>query len=142
MTTNQIYAHTESLARVITVGNDVAPGTPGRTAAGEPYVTLTGSGDHKPQGSVLLPDGTEAAFDVRSRGGVGLADDEATVAFDGTFAFPVTGTPADGDIVYLTGSGTLSKTGTDVFGVVEFARPASGDYAVKIGNQFVAPSAP
>ena len=140
MTTNQIYPHSEALARAIVVGNDVAPGTPGVTKAGEPYVTLTGSGDHKPKGSIILPDGSEAEFVLRDRGGVGLADNEATVAFDGTFAFPIAGSPAEGDIVYLTGSGTISKTGTKVFGVVEFARPADGDYAVKIG-QFTAPTA-
>lgn len=144
MAKNMIFGDVPSLRRVVEVGSNVAPGTPVRTAFG-PGVTLTGSGDYKPKASTL--EGVE--YEVRDRGGVGLGDKEATVAFSGSFAFDITHSkPASvkaGDLVVMADASSreLTIAGADstpdaatVFGVIEFVRSTdadSADVVVRIG---------
>lgn len=67
-------------------------------------------------------------------GGVGLADDEASVTFSGSFEFPVTGalTSTGNDVaVYITSAGALTLTvGTNtLFGHTDYPK----DYVKRAG---------
>lgn len=133
MSKNMIYADIRSTRRARTVGNDVAPGTP-VMVDGRAGVTVTGSGDYSR--NVVVGPYTVAV----EGGGVGLLDDQATVAFSGTWAFPVAGATAatpEGTPVYIDEDGELTLTATDneAFGVVDFFRgeTSATDTAVKIG---------
>lgn len=133
MTTNMVYGDIPSTRRVVEVGSKVAPGTPVATALGA-GVTLTGSGDFKPTARTI--EGVE--FPLRDRGGVGLGDTEATVAFSGSFAFEIEGadeTTEAGTQVYVA-DGKAALTGDVPLGKVEFVRPGADgtvDVVVKIG---------
>lgn len=138
MATNMIYNDIETERRTAVVGNDVAPGTP-LIVGGRPAVTVTGSGDYDGNAVSIVANGVTTIL-AGGRGGVGLLDDEATVTFTGTYAFPVTGASvatARGTVVYRTSGGVLTLTATSntKFGVVEFFRgELSGtDTAVTIG---------
>ena len=106
---------------------------------------MTGSGNYKGQeGTITKPavdglKGVEIKFG-NSRGGESLQDTEATVAFTGTIAGPVVGatsSTAQGTLVYLTSSKTLTLTaGSNTkFGVVQFFRgeKSATDTAVTFG---------
>lgn len=143
---NMIFGDVPSLRRVVTVGNKVAPGTPGRIDD-KPFVTITGSGDNPVKAHTQ--EGVE--YVLRERGGVGLMDPEATVTFTGSFAFDVVGAKAateQGTKVYLkdgasagaganvkTGTLTLTAEGGTLFGTVDFFRgeTSATDTVVKIG---------
>lgn len=140
MALNVIFSDVESERRATVVGNDVAPGTP-MIVGGRPVVTITGSGDYT---NGLTTTGNTVLDDLlgvgEANGGVGLADDQATVSPTGTYAFPVTGasvatTPQTA--VYITSGGALTLTaGSNTkFGVVEFFRgeESATDTAVTIG---------
>lgn len=136
MATNMIYSDTRSLRRPIEVGSKVAPGTPGVTVAGVPYVTVSGSGDNAV--TKTLVDGTVVT--TSERGGVSLRDTYATVAFDGSWAFDVDG--ADVDVVeespvYIESDGTLTLDDTtgEPYGVVDFFRgeKSATDTVVRVG---------
>lgn len=139
---NRIYNDIESLRRVRTVGNNVAPGT-ALLDAGKPAVTLTGSGDYVNTASIDFGNGDTIAF-TRKGGGIGLKDNQATLTYTGTYAWDVEGASAtaaydedgNGKIVYITDDGdlTLEEGGTE-FGVVDFFRGelSPTDTAVKIG---------
>ena len=123
---------------------------PAATKAGTPLiikeksaVTLTNRGDVASE-SLTINDVSGSRTVIFSRGGVGLADDEASVAYTGTYLFPVTGATA-GDTatntkVYITSAGALTLTvGTNtLYGVVY--RPKdwtniAGSLPVKIGSE-------
>lgn len=142
---NRIYGDVEEQRRVITVGSNVAPGTP-LIRQGTPYVTITGSGDHTngltSTGNAVI----DLALGVgEGNGGIGLLPTQATVSPTGTYSFPVEGssvtaayeTDGSGKLVYITSAGalTLTATGNTLYGRVEFFRGEDGptDTAVKIG---------
>lgn len=139
MATNQIMADVESMRYVAEVGNDVAPGT-AMLLGDVPVVTITGSGDYDGNAITMTANGVTTTL-VGGRGGVGLADDQATVSPTGAYAFDVTGatdavTPGV-TLVYITSAGvlTLTDTDNDRFGVVEFFRgeDSATDTVVRIG---------
>lgn len=140
MALNVIFSDVESERRATTVGNDVAPGTP-LIVGGRPVVTITGSGDYT---NGLTTTGNEVIDQMlevgEANGGVGLADDQATVTPTGTYAFDVTGATVatvPGTAVYLTSAGalTLTEGSNTKFGIVEFFRGETSetDTAVTIG---------
>ena len=138
MASNVIYSDIESERRVANVGSEVAPGT-AVIVGGRPAVTITGSGDYAGNAITVSGQGMSQVI-AGGRGGVGLADEDATVSFSGTYAFDVAGasvSTANGATVYITGDGdlTLTGTGNTKFGVVEFFRGATSatDTAVTIG---------
>lgn len=106
---------------------------------GKPVVALTNRGDN---GQDIVVNGVTYPI---SRGGVGLADDEASLAQNGTFEFPVTGalaTTEQGTPVYfVAGSGgdpdTLSLTGSVLYGRVNYPKDytfATGILPVRVGG--------
>lgn len=140
MALNVIFSDIESERRATTVGNDVAPGTP-LIVGGRPVVTITGSGDYTngltSTGNTVIDQMLEVG---EGQGGIGLADDQATVSPTGTYAFDVTGADKDtapGTAVYLTSGGalTLTEGSNTKFGIVEFFRgeTSATDTAVTIG---------
>lgn len=111
--------HKFTKTEVWTVGNDVAPGTAVLDINGQPGVTVTGSGDYTTTFAV----GPYTITGINDTAG-GLLDDQATVAVDGAFRFPVAGASAatpGNTLVYLAADGTLTLTaGTDdPFGKVD-----------------------
>ena len=139
MALNVIFSDVESERRATTVGNDVAPGTP-LIVGGRPVVAITGSGDYSGNAVTLSVPGSADVVLAGGRGGVGLADDQATVSPTGTYAFDVEGATdatTPGTVVYLAAAGTLTLTEADAtkFGVVEFFRGelSATDTAVTIG---------
>ena len=140
MALNVIFSDVESERRATTVGNNVAPGTP-LIVGGRPVVTITGSGDYTNGLTTTCNTVIDQMLEVgEGQGGIGLADDQATVSTTGTYAFDVTGADVDtapGTVVYLTSAGALTLTeGTNTkFGIVEFFRgeTSATDTAVTIG---------
>ena len=139
-----VYEDLRGERRPAIVGPGLAPVTPVQVL-GRPGVTVTGSGNYKGQeGTITKPavdglKGVEIKFG-NSRGGESLQDTEATVAFTGTIAGPVVGatsSTAQGTLVYLTSSKTLTLTaGSNTkFGVVQFFRgeKSATDTAVTFG---------
>lgn len=138
MTKNMVYSDVESERRPAVVGTNVAPGSP-RIVGGRPVVTITGSGDYAGNAVTLTANGVTTTL-AGGRGGVGLADNEATVSPTGSYAFPVTGATsatARGTAVYLTSGNvvTLTASGNTKFGIVEFFRGelSATDTVVTIG---------
>lgn len=138
MATNVIYQGTREEQRAVPVPTKTPPGK-ALIVGGRPAVTITGSGDYDGNKITLTANG-ETTVLAGGRGGVGLKDLEATVAFTGTYAFPVTGASAATSpqtTVYITSGGvlTLSASGNTKFGVVEFFRgeKSETDTAVTIG---------
>lgn len=134
MSKNQVFGDIPSTRRVRTVGSNVAPGTP-VIADGRGAVCITGSGDYTR--NVVLGPYTVAV----TGGGVGLADEDATLAFTGSWAYDVVGATAataPGTPVFLDGDDvTLTAADPDdpQFGVVDFFRgeKSATDTVVKIG---------
>lgn len=138
MATNVIYQGTREEQRAVPVPTKTPPGK-ALIVGGRPAVTITGSGDYDGN-KITLTANSETTVLAGGRGGVGLKDLEATVAFTGTYAFPVTGASAATSpqtVVYITSGGvlTLSASGNTKFGVVEFFRgeKSETDTAVTIG---------
>lgn len=138
MATNQVFADIPSTRRVREVGSNVAPGTP-LIADGRGAVTITGSGDYTRTVTV------GSISQVVTGGGVGLGDEDATLAFTGSWAFDVDGASdatAPGTPVYLDAAGALTLSADDgagddyePYGVVDFFRgeTSATDTVVKIG---------
>ena len=134
MATNQVFADIPSTRRVREVGSNVAPGTP-VIVDGRGGVTVTGSGDYTRTVTV------GSISQVVTGGGVGLRDEDATVAFTGSWAFDVVGASdatEPGTPVFLDdGDVTLTPADPDdpQFGVVDFFRgeKSATDTVVKIG---------
>lgn len=145
MATNLVYRNTDAKNRVEDLGETLAPGVAVLTAAIKPAVTVTGSADYTT--SETFPGvGTLSGIPA---GGVGLKDQEVTLAEDGTWEFDedsIAGTTAatatQGLAIYadetVAGAVTLTTTATDntPFGTVDFPPDydkTRGMVPVKIG---------
>lgn len=135
MALNRIFKENERNNRVRVVPQDTESGDPLLLGA-RPAVALTDRGDGDRTFttggiSVTLPSG-----------GVGLADNEASVAFDGTFEFEVAGATtetAQDAIVYITSGGDLTMTsgGNTRYGTVDYPVGyfrADGRLPVRVGG--------
>lgn len=123
MATNLVYRNSDSQNRVEDLGATLAPGVPVLSAAGLPAVTVTGSADYTKSETIdgMTLSGIPA-------GGVGLVEQEVTLAFDGTWEFDeddVTGVTAagatQGATIYITSGNALTSTegSNAVFGYVD-----------------------
>jgi len=137
MALNRIFAEDERNNRARVVPADTKAGDP-LVIEDRPAVALTNRGDVP--GSSITVDGTSYTL---SGGGVGLDDDQASVAFDGTFLFEVAGATdgdsAQGTQVYITSAGalTLTSTGNTKFGTVDKPQDwydVAGSLPVRIGG--------
>lgn len=143
MALNQIMRDVESQRFVAEVGTGTAPGT-ALVLGGTPVVTVTGSGDYVPDGSLTITSNGVSIPLGPQRGGIGLQDTHATVSPTGAWAFPVVGATAqnispgvtpvyfDGDTDELT----LTSTDNTLFGVAEWFRgeTSATDTVVRIGR--------
>ena len=142
MATNLVYRNTDAYNRVETLAATYAPGVPVLSLGGKPAVTVTASGDHT-RSEVIPGVGTLSGV---AAGGVGLAGPEVSVAFSGTWEFPVadiTGIASvaaavNGETVYITSANALTTTaGTNLkFGTVDFPKEydkTRGLVPIKIG---------
>jgi hypothetical protein len=116
MALNMTHKFTKS--EVWPVGTEVAPGTAVLSSTDQPGVTITGSGDYVKTETIGA---VEVTFPA---GGVGLADEDATVAIDGAFRFPVVGASSSTAVntpVYITSAGalTLTEGSNTLFGKVD-----------------------
>ena len=137
MATNLVYRYTGEKTRVWDLGATFAPGLPVKSASNEPGVTITGTGNFTR--SQVGPGPT--TISGIPAGGVGLEGNEATVATDGTWEFPVTGgltTTPNNTLVYITAGNALTLTaGSNVkYGVVDYPKDyvkVAGTLPVKLG---------
>lgn len=141
MATNLVFKNDNKQNRVVTLAATYGPGVP-VIANGSPAVTVTGSGDYT-KSEVIPGVGTLSGV---AAGGVGLAGKEVSVAFSGTWEFPVadiTGIASvaaavNGGTVYITSANALTTTaGTNLkFGTVDFPKEydkTRGLVPIKIG---------
>lgn len=136
MAKNRIFKETELKNRVRVVPSGTVSGQPLLIGGIRPAVAITDRGDAVKTFS--LGGLTMGGF---PSGGVGLAPNEASVAFDGTWEFLVTGaTPATAqdDPIYITGAGALTTmAGSNTrFGYVDYPKDyhkAAGRLPVRIG---------
>lgn len=121
MAMNLVYRNTDSQNRVEDLGKTLAPGTPALSTAGLPVVAVTGSADYTL--TETLADGS--VISGVPAGGVGLREQEVTLAFDGTWEFEVDGataSTAQGTEVFIDdATNELSLTGTDTYGYVDWS---------------------
>lgn len=139
MALNRIYAENERNNRSRAVPENTKAGTP-LIVESRPAVALTNRGD-VPAETLSVNGG--AAITIMG-GGVGNAADHASVAFDGTFLFDVTGATngdsAQGTVVYFivaTGALTLTESTNTRYGTVD--RPIdwsniAGKLPVRVGG--------
>lgn len=131
MALNQIFAPTTGKCKAREVDAGVTAGTP--LLSGDlPAVALTDRGDATRTQAVAGSNVTSITYKT---GGASLADDEASLAFDGTFEFAVTGATADteDDVeVFITAAGALTTTGTGNthYGYTDYPR----DYRKEAGR--------
>ena len=143
MATNLVFKNDNKQNRVVTLAATYGPGVP-VIANGSPAVTVTGSGDYT-KSEVIPGVGTLSGV---AAGGVGLAGKEVSVAFSGTWEFPVadiTGIASvaaavNGETVYITSANALTTTaGTNIkFGTVDFPKEydkTRGLVPIKIGDR-------
>lgn len=136
MALNRIFKETERKNRARVVPSGTVSGQPLLLGI-RPAVAITDRGDATRTFSLggLSVSGTPS-------GGVGLEPNEASVAFDGTWEFPVTGATtatAQDSAVYITGAGALTTTasGNTLFGYVDYPVgyfKAAGRLPVRIGD--------
>lgn len=138
MAINKIFASDQRTHRVRTVPAGTKSGDPLLLNA-RPAFAITDRGDATRTQTAGLPAGLTSI--TYKSGGVGLAVDQATVSYTGTFEAPVTGatTSTGQDVaVYITATGelTLTDTGNTLFGYtdypVDFVK-AADRAAVRIG---------
>lgn len=138
MALNKIFQSTQSKHRARTVPSGTVAGTP-LLSGSRPAVALTDRGDATRTQTDNLPAGlTSISWES---GGVGLKDDQATLAFDGTFEFAVTGatTSTGQDVpVYITSAGALTLTATSntLYGATDYPegfKKIAGRAPVRIG---------
>ena len=135
MAQNRIFKETELKNRVRVVPSGTVSGQPLLIGI-RPAVAITDRGGAVKTFS--LGGLTVGGF---PNDGVGLAPDEASVAFDGTWEFPVTGATtgtAQDAPVYITGAGALTTTvgSNTLFGYVDYPKDyhkAAGRLPVRIG---------
>lgn len=141
MATNLVFKNDNKQNRVVTLAATYGPGVP-VIANGSPAVTVTGSGDYT-KSEVIPGVGTLSGV---AAGGVGLAGKEVSVAFSGTWEFPVAGitgiasvaAAVNGGTVYITSANALTTTaGANLkFGTVDFPKEydkTRGLVPIKIG---------
>lgn len=108
MALNRIYKENERNNRARTVPDGTRSGDP-LLVESRPAVAITDEGGATKSFTL----GGLTVSGLKS-GGVGLKNDEASVAFDGTFLFEVTGATngdtANGTVVYITSGGALTLT--------------------------------
>lgn len=137
MALNRIYKENERNNRARAVPDGTRSGDP-LLVESRPAVALTDEGGATK--SVTL--GSLTVSGLKS-GGVGLKDNEASLAFDGTFLFEVAGATAgdtaNGTVVYITSGGALTLTagGNTRYGTVD--RPVgwhniAGHLPVRVGG--------
>lgn len=142
MALNRVFAGDDRTNEFQVVPSGTKAGDP-LLIDGRPAVALTNRGDVVSESvSVTDVNGTQTV--VLQRGGVGLADNEATVAYTGTYLVPVTGA-TDGDSatntkVYITSGGalTLTEGSNTLFGRVYRPKDwtnVAGELPVKIGSE-------
>lgn len=149
MALNKIFQSTQARHRARSLTTVTAPSTPPTTIQpGTPVlfaeggaVALTASGNGTKTQTAPLAGGVTSI--TYKNGGIGLAADEASFAFDGTWDFAVTGaltTTADGVPVYIipaTGLLTLTATSNTLFGYTDYPRnyiKEAGRAPVRIGK--------
>ena len=132
MATNLVYRNSDSQNRVEDLGETLAPGVAVLSTAILPAVTVTGSADY------TIEDTTSYApltiSDIPA-GGVGLTDQEVTLAFDGTWEFAeddvagtIAATMTQGLLIYAdetaVGAATLTTTssGNTLWGYVDIPK--------------------
>jgi hypothetical protein len=138
MALNKIFQSTQALHRERPVPADTQPGTPLLSGA-RPAVTLTAAGGSTKTQTDGLPSGITSI--TYENGGASNLEDHATLAFDGTFEFAVTGatTSTLSDVaVYITSGGslTLTASGNTLYGYTDYPRDyrkEAGRAPVKIG---------
>ena len=141
MAKNLVYRNDNKQNRAVVLAATHGSGEPVLTPAGEPAVTLTGSGDYT-KTETIPGVGTLSGI---AAGGQGLTGKEVTVALSGTWEFPeddVTGTTAatatQGLKVYITSALSLTTTAgsNTFFGTVDFPKDydkTRGFVPVKLG---------
>jgi len=146
MATNLVYRNSDSKNRVQALAATYQSGVPVISLDGKPAVTVTASGDAT-KSEVISGVGTLSGI---PNGGVGLTGKEVTLAFDGTWEFPVSGfdtTTNVGDLTqgqainFKTSNGKLTTAaiaaGIVAFGTVDFPPDydkTRGMAPVKIGG--------
>lgn len=122
-----IYKYEEKNTRVRVLAATVEHGTPLLDPADQrPAVALTNSGDAtKTVTTADIPIGGGVTSLTFPNGGVGLVGKETTLAYDGTWEFPVAGVTtgtAQGTKVYITAGGALNLTssGNTLYGTVDY----------------------
>ena len=143
MATNLVFKNDNKQNRVVTLAATYGPGVP-VIANGSPAVTVTGSGDYT-KSETIAGVGTLSGV---AAGGVGLAGKEVSVAFSGTWEFPVTditgltsvAAATNGDVIYITSANALTTTeGSNLkFGTVDFPKDydkTRGLVPIKIGDR-------
>lgn len=143
MAKNLVYKGDNKQNRVVVLAATHDSGEPVVTPAGEPAVTLTGSGDFT-RSETIAGVGTLSGIPA---GGVGLEGKEVTVALSGTYEFPegdIAGTTAatatQGLAVYITSANALTTTegSNTFFGTVDFPKEydkTRGFVPVKLGDR-------
>lgn len=134
MALNKIFESTQSKHRARIVPSGTKSGAP-LLLSERPAVALTDRGDATKSETVA---GVTVTW---KSAGASLKADQASVAFDGTFEFAVTGattTTANDVKVYITAANalTLTSTGNTLYGVTDYPegfRKEAGRAAVKIG---------
>lgn len=135
MALNRIYKENERNNRARVVPEGTKSGDP-LLIEDRPCVALTDRGD----GTKTFTGGGIAI--TLPSGGVGLGNTEASLAFDGTFEFGVTGATtatAQGAVVYITAADALTMTagGNTRYGTVDYPIgyfKADGRLPVRIGG--------
>lgn len=139
MALNKIFQSTEADHRERVVPSGTQPGTP-LLLGSRPAVALTARGDSTRTQTTNLPVGiTSITYD---NSGASNESDKASVAFDGTWEFAVTGaaTNTAQDVeVFITSGGVLTLTGTGNthFGWTDYPRDyrkEAGRAPVRIGK--------
>lgn len=130
-----VYAYDQAETREWPVPSGTLAGTPVLSTAKEAGFTLTARGDATT--SKTLAGGYSLSY---PSGPVGVRDDSAIVAVNGSWAGPVTGATsatARNTPVYIASDGTLTLTSTSntFFGVVDSypGKASATDTTVKIG---------
>ncbi len=142
MAKNLVYRNTDSLNRVETLAATHQAGKAVLSLGGKPAITVTASGDATISDSTSFPPYTISGI---PNGGVGLTGKQVTLAFDGTWEFPVgdvagvTTASAQGTVVYITSGGALTGTaaGNARYGTVDYPvdyDKTRGFVPIKIGG--------
>lgn len=144
MAKNLVYRNDNKQNRVETLSATYAPGKPVISLSGAPAVTVTGSGDYTRTETIT---GIGSLSGIPA-GGVGLTGKQVTLAFSGTWEFPVgdiaglanVAAATQGQKIYITSGNALTTTvgSNTLFGSVDFPvdyDKTRGQVPVKIGSR-------